>query len=164
VILSRVRPAPATRAFTALTVSAILTVSAAQPATAAEENRPPATPGWPTVHRVACTDDGILVGTVTPELRVVIDDPDFPLDSVTATLAYWPVDQPTARVEITDEVIWRVPVVRRTVPVDLLDGTTYIFTAKATDQAGANSAWSPECRFTVDTTPPGAPTVTSTES
>ncbi|AGZ46480.1 hypothetical protein AFR_41130 [Actinoplanes friuliensis DSM 7358] len=125
------------------------------------DNRPPATPGQLGVSGLVCTPDGIFVGTRTPKLWAQIEDPDFPSDSVTATVAYWPVVRPTERTELTQDNLSFAGPVQMTVPGELTEGEIYAFAVQATDRAGAKSVWSAECRFTVDTRVPRAPKVSS---
>ncbi|MBY8882208.1 FG-GAP repeat domain-containing protein [Actinacidiphila acidipaludis] len=44
---------------------------------------------------------------------------------------------------------------------DFADGVTYTWRTRDVDQAGAASAWSGDCHFTVDLTPPATPVITS---
>jgi hypothetical protein len=53
--------------------------------------------------------------------------------------------------------------IRAAVPAELVNGETYAFSTRAEDQSGAASAWAPGCRFTIDTTAPKPPVVTSAD-
>ncbi|WP_433345063.1 hypothetical protein [Micromonospora sp. CA-111912] len=114
----------------------------------------------------ACTD-GLLIGTTTPILTAEVTDPDklepYAGDQVRATFAWWPVDRPAERTEWTSSGWYAPALIQYTVPSGLLvDGGTYAFVVRAADEHAA-SGWSPECRFTVDTVRPPAPTVVSTD-
>ncbi|MGY0004937.1 hypothetical protein [Micromonospora sp. I033] len=133
-----------------------------------EHNRPPNVPTNLAAGGVACRDD-MFIGTTRPELQAVVTDPDVNEtgggDPLKATFAWWPVDRPTERSEL--EFSYTLPSGSRfqyTIPDGVMvDGGTYAFSARATDQYGDASAWSPACRFTVDTKVPPAPTVSSTD-
>ncbi|WP_091649392.1 hypothetical protein [Micromonospora pallida] len=126
-------------------------------------------PDVPTNLRVdgrACAD-GLLVPTTAPVLAASVTDPDrmesYAGDPVSATFAWWPVDRPTERTEWTVSPmsapatqVYRMP------DGHLAHGGTYAFQVRASDQH-ANSGWSAECRFTVDTVRPPTPTVSSTD-
>ncbi|MEU7996559.1 hypothetical protein AB0B83_14660 [Micromonospora sp. NPDC049060] len=135
---------------------------------ALEHNANPDAPGKLSVGGVACTE-ATFVGTTTPELQAELTDPDVNEtgggDQVTATFAWWPVDRPTERTEFTWPSSMHAPArFRYVVPQgQLVDGGHYAFAVRAADQYGDTSAWSPECRFTVDTRKPAEPTVVSTD-
>ncbi len=137
-----------------------------KPGVSLEANAAPDVPGKLTVAGRACAD-GLLVGTTTPVLTAEVTDPDklesSAGDRVQATFAWWPVDRPAERTEWTSSAWYAPATIQYTVPGGLLvDGGTYAFAVRAADERAA-SAWSPECRFTVDTTRPPAPTVVSTD-
>ncbi|QKW16572.1 hypothetical protein [Verrucosispora sp. NA02020] len=131
-----------------------------------EANAAPDVPSARMVAGLACAD-GRRIGTTEPVLSAQVTDPDavdgFAGDPVTATFAWWPVDRPTERTEWTS---YRISAPSRffyTVPAGgMVNGGTYAFSVRAADQH-ASSDWSPECRFTVDTVRPPAPTVASTD-
>ncbi|MTK00560.1 hypothetical protein [Micromonospora sp. CP22] len=131
-----------------------------------EANAAPDVPSALTVAGLTCAD-GRLIGTTSPVLSAEITDPDTVEgsagDQVTATFAWWSVDRPTERTEWTSYRSYAPARFTYTVPEGVLvNGGTYAFSVRAADQH-ASSDWSPECRFTVDTVRPPAPTVTSTD-
>lgn len=133
---------------------------------AVEANGTPDVPGKLTVDARDCTAN-MLVRTTTPILSAEVTDPDraesYAGDLVTATFAWWPVEQPTQRTEYTTYQVYAPDRLQYTVPSGLMThGGTYAFQVRASD-AHATSDWSPECRFTVDTVRPPTPTVTSTD-
>lgn len=131
-----------------------------------EDNGAPAVPGKLSVSGIACTDGTPWIGTTTPELRAEINDADYPgnpFERLTATFAYWPVDRPSERVEWTSSETSTGTLLRYTVPTALAQNVPYAFAVRATDRAGATSAWSPECKFAIDTTRPGIPSITSAD-
>jgi hypothetical protein len=140
----------------AMTVSALLVPSGAAQAAAAD----PATPTRLSVSTVACTDDGIWIGTTKPQLSAVLA-----VDTVrrqTPTYALWPLGHEDQRVE------WQGAPgsggqVYSTPAATLVNGESYRFEVRSTDSTGAVSPWSPGCTFTVDTRVPHAPAVTSTD-
>ncbi|TDC78047.1 hypothetical protein E1193_21360 [Micromonospora sp. KC606] len=150
------------------TVVAATLVGAGQPAAAdTKENTPPDVPGQLTVDSLPCVDN-LAVSTATPTLTALLTDPDAVppyAEQVTATFAWWPVDQPTQRTEQTSSSWKSVPTrfQHRLQPGALVDSGTYAFAVQATDRAGATSMWSAECRFTVDISAPAQPTVSSTD-
>ncbi|WP_416902145.1 hypothetical protein [Micromonospora echinospora] len=129
-------------------------------------NGAPNVPGALSVLGMPCTAD-TFVPEATPYLTAVLTDPDHaPIhtEQLTATFAWWPADLPAERTESTTGKKASGSVFRHDVPAGLLaDGGTYVFVVRATDPNGAVSDWSTECRFTVDTTSPVAPTVSSTD-
>jgi hypothetical protein len=129
-------------------------------------NGAPNAPGALSVLGKPCTTD-MFVPEATPYLTTVLTDPDHDsahAEQLTATFAWWPADRPADRTESTTGQLSSGSVFRYTVPAGLLtDGGTYVFVVRATDPTGAVSAWSAECRFTVDTTSPAPPTVSSTD-
>ncbi|XTZ16314.1 hypothetical protein ACQSSU_02630 [Micromonospora echinospora] len=131
-----------------------------------EANGAPNAPGALSVLGMPCTTD-MFVPETTPYLTTVLTDPDHaPIhtEQLTATFTWWPADRPADRTESTTGRFSSGSVFRYTVPAALLtDGGTYVFVVRATDPNGAVSAWSSECRFTVDTTSPAPPTVSSTD-
>ncbi|MEV0326482.1 hypothetical protein AB0H63_08520 [Micromonospora echinospora] len=131
-----------------------------------EANGAPDVPGNLGVAGLPCTT-GRLIGTTTPLLGAEVTDPDklepYAGDQVTATFAWWPVDRPTERTEWTSHSMYAPTRFQYTVPAGaMVHGGTYAFAVRASD-AHATSAWSPECRFTVDTRVPPIPTVSSTD-
>lgn len=148
----------------AAAIGAILIPAGA--AQAAPANHRPAVPSSLSVSGITCGDKGIFIGTPTPEFVAALDDPDFgvnPYEKVTATFALWPVGLPGQRVEWPATPLTSGGVARAAAPATLTNGVRYRFEVRATDAAGAKSLWSPECAFTIDTTTPHAPTVTSTD-
>jgi hypothetical protein len=130
------------------------------------DNGSPDVPSRLSLNGVACTDDTAYIGTTTPELRAMVTDADYPgnpYEQVTGTFAYWPVDRPDERVEWTSSEVNTGTTLRHTVPTALAQGVPYAFAVRATDRAGATSAWSPACRFIIDTVRPKAPSITSTD-
>ncbi|MFC0030778.1 hypothetical protein ACFFMM_14745 [Micromonospora chaiyaphumensis] len=133
-----------------------------------EHNRAPNVPTQLAAGGVACRDN-LFIGTTRPQLQAVVSDPDVTEtgggDQLKATFAWWPADRPGERTEF--EFSYPLSNGSRfqyTVPDGVMtDGGTYAFSARATDQYGDASAWSPECRFTVDTRVPARPVVTSTD-
>ncbi|MCI4063071.1 hypothetical protein MRQ36_10970 [Micromonospora sp. R77] len=133
-----------------------------------EHNTAPDVPTRLAAGGIACRDD-LFIGTTRPELQAVLTDPDVNEtgggDQLRPTFAWWPTDRPADRTEFAftsplpsgSRFQYRVP------DGALTDGGTYAFSVRATDQYGDTSAWSPECRFTVDTKVPPAPTVASTD-
>ncbi|MER5701141.1 hypothetical protein ABT023_04170 [Micromonospora sp. NPDC002296] len=138
-------------------------LATAGPATASA-NTAPDVPGNLSVADLTCAA-GLAVSTTTPYFRATVSDPDAQpaaMEQVTATFAWWPVEQPTQRTEWTSSAKAAPGQFRYDVPAgSLVDGGTYAFAVRATDSADAASAWSAECRFTVDTTQPAQPTVSS---
>lgn len=131
-----------------------------------EHNTAPDTPGKLGVSGIACADE-LFIGTTTPYLQAEVTDPDVSQtggqDSVTATFAWWPVDRPAERTEWTSYHSHAPAWFRYTVPSgQMVNGGTYAFAVRAADSHD-QSAWSAECRFTIDTVRPPAPTVTSTD-
>ncbi|MFG2009247.1 hypothetical protein ACGFNF_09275 [Micromonospora sp. NPDC048868] len=128
-------------------------------------NAAPDVPGALTVAGRACGGDQV-VGTATPTISAEVTDPDAApsnAEPVTATFAWWPVTDPTRRTESTSPAKAAGSIFQYTVPADaMVDGGSYAFAVRAADQH-ASSAWSAECRFTVDTTSPAQPTVSSTD-
>ncbi|MEU2665618.1 hypothetical protein [Micromonospora sp. NPDC007220] len=130
-----------------------------------EANTPPDVPtelginGYP----YACE---LQIGTTTPYLAAKVTDPDAApsnTEPVTATFAWWPVDDPTMRTEWTSPAKAAGSIFRYDVPAGQMADGRYAFAVRATDGVGNASAWSAECRFTVDTTSPTPPTVSSTD-
>ncbi len=137
-----------------------------KPGVSLQANGAPDVPGKLSVSGRACAD-GLLVGTTTPVLTAEVTDPDklepYAGDQVRATFAWWPVDRPAERTEWTSSVWYAPATIPYTLPGGLLvDGGTYAFAVRAADEHAA-SGWSPECRFTVDTVRPPAPTVASAD-
>lgn len=130
-------------------------------------NAAPDVPSDLRVSGLACTSDEVYVGTTTPVLYASVTDPDkvdvFVGDSVTATFAWWPVDQPTQRTEWTSSERYAPAAFQYTVPSgSMVNGGRYAFAVRAADR-WAGSDWSAPCLFTVDTVRPPAPTVTSAD-
>jgi hypothetical protein len=134
-------------------------------AQAAAPNHRPAVPANLSVSGVACGAEGIFIGTATPELAAFLDDPDFGLDAaeaVTATFALWPAGHRDQRIEWSGTALTSEGTKRWKPDTTLTNGVRYRFEVRAADAAGARSRWSSECTFTVDTTTPQRPSVTST--
>ncbi|WP_305789602.1 hypothetical protein [Symbioplanes lichenis] len=139
-------------------VALVLPASAAH---AAEANRPPAVPASLTVGGLACAPGGVFVGTTTPRVTGVFGDEDLGVvagERLTPEFVVRP-----AGVTWSEQAIAFPGTVFTTVPAALTDGVTYQLQARATDAAGAVSDWSPVCTFTVDTTRPHAPAVSSAD-
>ena len=131
-----------------------------------EYNTAPSAPGELSVNGLACADD-LFIGTTTPYLQAQVTDPDINQsgggDLVRATFAWWPVDRPAERTEWTSYSTYAPARFRYTVPTGLMvNGGVYAFAVRAADTHD-QSDWSAECRFTIDTVRPPAPTVTSTD-
>lgn len=157
---------PVSHRVIAVATATILLVLPASAVWAAPANHRPATPASLTVGGVACAPGGILAGTTTPQVSAVFADPDLGTvtdESLTPTFAFWPVGKPAQRVEWTPPTLTFPGRVLTSLPATLVDGGRYRLTARATDAAGATSAWSPGCTFTVDTTVPHPPVVTSAD-
>ena len=143
-----------------------LLVLPASVAWAAPANHRPAVPESLTVGGIACTADGILVGTTTPRITAVFADPDLgPVQGETLTpeFAFWPVGGRAQRTTWTPPALSHPGTVFTTLPAAVVDGGRYRLAARATDAGGTRSAWSPVCTFTVDTTRPHPPVVTSAD-
>ena len=143
--------------------SLVLPASAGWAATA---NQPPAAPTSLTVAGIACAPGGIFVGTTSPQVTGYFTDPDMSgvqSESLTPQFVVWPADDPAQRADWTTPEMFYAGVVFTHVPSTLVNGGRYHLKARATDKAGAVSAWSPVCTFTVDTTVPHQPSVTSTD-
>ncbi|MDG4773359.1 hypothetical protein [Solwaraspora sp. WMMD792] len=130
-------------------------------------NAAPDVPSDLRVSGLPCTNDEVFIGTSTPTLYASVTDPDvdevFVGDSVAATFAWWPVDQPTERTEWTSSERNAPAAFQRTVPAgSMVDGGRYALAVRAADR-WAGSDWSAPCLFAVDTVRPPAPTVTSTD-
>ncbi|MCM0674484.1 DNRLRE domain-containing protein [Micromonospora phytophila] len=137
-----------------------------KPGVSLDANAAPDVPGKLTVAGLACAD-GRMIGTTTPVFSAEVTDPDkvdgYAGDPVTATFAWWPVDRPTERTEWTSYSMYAPARFTYSVPSELMvNGGTYAYAVRGTDKH-ASSDWSPACRFTVDTTAPPAPEVTSTD-
>ncbi|MEU5937666.1 hypothetical protein ABZ807_00535 [Micromonospora sp. NPDC047548] len=131
-----------------------------------DHNTPPNVPDQLTVEGMAC-DSALTIRTTTPILRAAVSDPDVNEtgghDQVAATFAWWPVDRPAERTEVTfDGQSSPSRYVYLLERGTLSHGNTYAFSVRASDKYDS-SDWSPECRFTVDTVAPAAPTVSSTD-
>ncbi|MEU6078057.1 hypothetical protein [Micromonospora sp. NPDC047074] len=158
------RNALATTLTTLVTTAAL--AGAGHPAVA-DANTPPDVPSQLTVDWKPCAD-GFTVGNTTPVLTAELTDSDAVppyVAQVRATFAWWPVNQPTQRTESTTLHAKAAPAVfqYQVQAGAFVDGGTYAFQVRATDSTGAISAWSAECRFTVDVTAPAHPTVGSTD-
>ena len=127
-----------------------------------EDNGTPGVPSNVSVGGVSCTSGGIFVGTTTPEFMAWVTDPDQ-FDQVRPTFAYWPADRPAERTEVTGAAVGGSQMGRAQVPTALVDSGVYLVAVRATDAAGASSAWSAACQFTVDIRVPKAPSVSSTD-
>ncbi|WP_157740027.1 hypothetical protein [Micromonospora narathiwatensis] len=131
-----------------------------------DHNTPPNVPDQLTVEGKAC-DSPLTIRTTMPTLRASVSDPDAAdageRDQVAATFAWWPVDRPAERTEATLSGQHNPSTYVYILPRDALThGNAYAFSVRASDTYDS-SDWSPECRFTVDTVPPAAPTVASTD-
>ncbi|MFG3699715.1 hypothetical protein ACGF5C_17590 [Micromonospora sp. NPDC047620] len=130
-----------------------------------DANTPPDVPTNLGINGFPCADE-LHIGTTAPYLAANVTDPDAApsnTEPVTATFAWWPVTDPTTRTEWTSSAKAAGSPFRYDVaPNQLVDGT-YAFAVRGTDRTGDTSAWSAECRFTVDTTSPAQPTVSSTD-
>ncbi|MFG3421906.1 hypothetical protein ACIBTZ_16080 [Micromonospora sp. NPDC049460] len=131
-----------------------------------DHNTPPNVPDQLTVDGTAC-DNPLTIRNTGPALRARVSDPDVNEtgghDQVAATFAWWPVDRPAERTEATlDGVVAPHQYVYQLPRGQLTHGNTYAFSVRASDRHDS-SDWSPECRFTVDTVAPAAPTVSSTD-
>ncbi|HEX5543747.1 MAG TPA: hypothetical protein VFX60_19690 [Micromonospora sp.] len=128
-------------------------------------NTPPDVPSKLAISSFACTDD-MFIGTTTPYFTAELTDPDAAsgdAEPVKATFAWWPVDRPAERTEWTSSAKSAGSIFRYDIYAGLMEhGTTYAFAVRAADQHDT-SEWSPECRFTIDTAGPPAPTVSSTD-
>lgn len=150
---------------TASTVVGVLLIPAGA-AQAAAPNQRPSVPTSLSVAGIACGDKGIFIGTTTPEIAAVLDDPDFAAarpDEVTATFALWPAGHRDQRIEWTGTPQTHRGPSRSKPTAALTQGVRYRLEVRTTDAAGTRSRWSPECTFTVDPKVPHAPTVTSTD-
>ncbi|BCJ72384.1 hypothetical protein CS0771_19280 [Catellatospora sp. IY07-71] len=133
-------------------------------------NTTPHTPTSLKVDYSSCAGpEPLLISSRSPVLSAQTGDPDVNetggTDFVYATFAIWPVADPSARREYANVGISTSPEsrIQLQLPYDSLTDGTYAFQVKATDNE-AETGWSEECRFTVDTVrPAGAPTVTSTD-
>ncbi|MGK5518425.1 Ig-like domain-containing protein [Micromonospora sp. URMC 107] len=130
-----------------------------------EANTPPDVPTSLAVNGLPCADE-LHIGTATPYLAAKVTDADAApsnAEPVTATFAWWPVADPTMRTEWTSPAKAAGSSFSYTVAAGQMVDGTYAFAVRATDRAGDTSTWSAECRFTVDTTSPAQPTVSSTD-
>ncbi|HEX5598709.1 MAG TPA: hypothetical protein VFX61_22220 [Micromonosporaceae bacterium] len=128
-------------------------------------NTPPDVPSKLTISGFPCADD-MFIGTRTPYFTAQVTDADAVpgiAEPVKATFAWWPVDRPNERTEWTSSEKSAGSIFRYDIYAGLMEhGTTYAFAVRAADRDDT-SAWSPECRFTIDTVSPPSPTVTSTD-
>ncbi|HET9142857.1 hypothetical protein [Actinophytocola sp.] len=127
-----------------------------------DHNEPPYVPTNLSNGGKPCAE-GSFFGNTDLSLSAFVDDPNH--DHMDATFAIWPVDRPDQRRELTAAGTFgsfSTVVLRQGT---LADGVTYQWAVRATDrtEVPAASAWSEPCRFTVDMTPPGLPTVSSTD-
>ncbi|HET8658539.1 MAG TPA: hypothetical protein VFM55_06030 [Micromonosporaceae bacterium] len=127
-----------------------------------------AVPGTPTQLRLdyqTCAGpEPQFITTTTPALSALLTDPEGS-DTAYATFAIWPVDRPQDRIELPESWAGYTPTwAWAWVPAGLLaNGGSYAFAVRSRDDYDF-SAWSPECRFTVDTQRPDRPpVVTSTD-
>jgi len=90
-------------------------------------------------------------------------DPDTN-DALDVSFAIWPVDHPDQRTEhvIEGSPPANNPVQLRLSPGSLVNGVSYAWTVQTSDGV-FTSDWAAPCYFTVDDTPPSAPTVQSTD-
>ncbi|MEU4779054.1 hypothetical protein [Micromonospora sp. NPDC023633] len=130
-----------------------------------EANTPPDVPTDLGVNGLPCADE-LHIGTTTPYLAAKVTDADAApsnAEPVTATFAWWPVTDPTRRTESTSPAKAAGSSFSYNVAAGQMVDGTYAFAVRATDRTGDTSAWSAECRFTVDSTSPAQPTVSSTD-
>jgi hypothetical protein len=123
-------------------------------------NRPPNTPTNLRLDIYPCTGDPIYTAARRPGLSAQITDPDpEPPGDLAATFAIWPLELPSQRTELT---VTDAPGALVIVPDGLLiDGGSYAFAVRASDEYDT-SAWTQPCQFSTDfTAPPVAPTVSS---
>lgn len=101
-----------------------------------------------------------LVGPLGKILQVLGTDSSAGVgDQFDFEYRLWPAADPASVVVLTDTTSGQLSNV--TVPDgDLVSGADYRWEVRATDSAGT-SPWSPTCAFSYDATPPGAPTVAS---
>ena len=152
------RPRALSVVLVAVATAGVVT-GATSPAAAVRHLADNQAPDIPTNLQVSNRPCGSWVPNVDPELTGPATDPDgdWPL---TARIAYWPADNPAARVERTTQAYTSFQL---TLPrTDLTDGTAYKWQVQLSDEDGALSGWSEECGFTIDMTrPSAAPTVSS---
>jgi hypothetical protein len=149
-----------------VTTAVALLVLPASAGWAAEADHPPAVPASVTVGGLGCQPGGLFVGTTTPQVTAVFADAELGVvqgEAVTPQFVVWPAGAPAQRTDWSAPALTRPGTVFTTIPSTLVDGGRYHLKARATDAAGAVSAWSPICTFTVDTTRPHPPTVTSAD-
>ncbi|MGI5185692.1 hypothetical protein ACQEVZ_56550 [Dactylosporangium sp. CA-152071] len=139
------------------------------PALIINANGIPGTPAQLTVDGRSCDTGGPLwVTTDTPQLTALLTDADIN-DTGGGDVAYgrfavWPVDRPQDRVELPENFAGYTPA-RSWGSISagiLTDGGTYAVAAQSRDDMDV-SPWSAECRFTVDTSHPAPPVVSSTD-
>jgi hypothetical protein len=135
-------------------------------------NAAPRTPVDLQILGQPCGTDLVGISTIYPTVSAYLADADDspepvdggPGDSLTATFALWPLDDPAARVEWPVEAgtspttVWGYPL-----PELLAEGRPYALAIRSSD-GYVSSPWSAECHFVLDTQAPMTPpTVTSTD-
>lgn len=101
----------------------------------------------------------VAIGPSAISFRAVSGDVDE--DRLTGTIAIWPEADPSQRRELPGVMRDRDGVLTYLWYHDLADGK-YAWSVRAQDEDDA-SAWSAPCTFTIDTTPPAAPAVSSVD-
>lgn len=100
-----------------------------------------------------------FVNTATPTLKASYTDPES--GPTAATFEWWPVDGTAALGTGTQGAVPVGTAAAVSIPAgQLVDGRSYKWRVRAFDGA-ATTSWSSWCEFTVDTTVPAAPAVTS---
>jgi len=101
------------------------------------------------------------LGETTPSLWAMFGDPDSYDFNLTGDFAVWPVDDSANRTEFTSPYTPNGFERQANVPSGVLvDGGTYAWQAR-TDDGTLKSAWTKPCYFTVDTSRPNVPIITS---
>lgn len=101
-----------------------------------------------------------FVNTTTPQLRSVINDPESA--AVKAEFEWWAVGGAAKIGSVVTGSAASGSTLSATVPSGALaNGGNYMWRVRGNDGI-VNGGWSSYCEFSVDTTAPGAPTVTST--
>ncbi|GIJ49603.1 hypothetical protein Val02_64890 [Virgisporangium aliadipatigenens] len=134
------------------------------PGISLHSNAVPKTPDNVRLGIKSCAGTELAIGTARPEVRAFLSDPEpNPYDStwLRPTVAIWPLDHPDQRREW--ELSQSPPELdmQWTVPEGVLvHGGRYALAVRSRD-AHDVSPWSAECRFSVDTVRPAAPSVSS---
>jgi hypothetical protein len=165
-----VRRADRLLAVAAVAVAAVLGATAAlavgpQPAQAGSGNRPPARPTELRTADTACAtarpgpylSPEMLNDAHAVLLRATVTDPD-PDDALTAMFALWRASRPERRQLFTSPVTDSQALVQLEIP--LADGVTYAWQVRAFD-GHRRSPRSQTCYFTIDSSRPATPTVSS---